>query len=214
MSSKKCTSVTTTRERDECDVADVARPAKATRHRPEGKRALNSVARAAAPGRPRIFGDRFGYMLITNPFRKITTARGGEGGEEMVVILEGNGLITQARGKEEGRYVHAMPCRGLITHFAAAFAGCTLHYLTSSSGNGSEGKIGADCGGAGRCRKARSQFRNQIGPPNDRLFARPSAPASVRTFCVEMWLVMFPNENGDWGERQDGRGTDFVARPK
>ena len=49
----------------------------------------------------------------------------------MVVILEGNGLITQGKeGRKEGS--RCMPCRGLITHFAAAFAPF-LHYLTSSS---------------------------------------------------------------------------------
>ena len=41
----------------------------------------------------------------------------------MVVILEGNGLLTQGKerkGRKEGAC--CMPCRGLITHFAAAFA--------------------------------------------------------------------------------------------
>ena len=75
-----------------------------------------------------------------------------------------------------------MPCRGLITHFAAAFAPF-LHYLTSSSssssGNGRREKLGRTAlrRRRRRCRKARSQFRNQIGPPNDRLFARSSVPS-------------------------------------
>ena len=90
---------------------------------------LEPFAQRHAPLVLSVFGDRFGYMLITNPFRKITKAseEGREGGEQMVVILEGNGLITRGEeGRKEGRSAvracHAMPCRGLITHFAAAFA--------------------------------------------------------------------------------------------
>ena len=105
------------------------------------------------------------------------------------------------------------------SHHAFRRCLCTLHYLTSSSSSSGnvrrENWNGLRRRRRRRCRKARSQFRNQIGPPNDRLFAR--SPVRPRPFYVEMWLVMFPNENGDWGgtsngERKEGRNTDFTAR--
>ena len=53
--------------------------------------------------------------------------------------------------------------------------------------------------------------------PFVRSVAGPSIRVRVRPFYVEMWLVMFPNENGDWGgtsnrERKESRNTDFTAR--
>ena len=58
----------------------------------------------------------------------------------MVVILEGNGLITQGKerkGRKEGRcLLHAMS----RSHHAFRCRVCTLHYLTSSSSSSENGR--------------------------------------------------------------------------
>ena len=131
----------------------------------------------------------------------------------MVVILEGNGLITRG---EEGRKVRGpcmQPCHAMPwSHHAFRRCLCTLHYLTSSSS--SSGNVRRenwnglrDCGGGGVDAERRgANFGTKLG----RQTTVCSLARRPRPFYVEMWLVMFPNENGDWGgtsngEREEGR---------
>ena len=144
----------------------------------------------------------------------------------MVVILEGNiGLITREedRGKEGRSAVRpCMPCHAMPwSHHAFRRCLCTLHYLTSSSSSGNVRRENwnglRDCGGGGVDAERRgANFGTKLGRQTT-VCSLGRRPVRVRPFYVEIWLVMFPNENGDWGgtsngERKEGRNTDFTAR--
>ena len=149
-------------------------------------------------------------MLITNPFRKITTERGGGGRGANGRYFRRERVINTREGTQgkEGRcLLHAMS----RSHHAFRCRVCTLHYLTSSSSsseNGRREKLERTAAARRRrCRKARSQFRNQIGPPNDRLFVRPSVLRGnvARHVSKREW-------EREEGRRERGRGRGWERR--
>ena len=142
----------------------------------------------------------------------------------MVVILEGNGLITRGEeGRKEGpRSVHAMPCHAVVS---SRISPLPLHpslfnVVVVVEWECSEGKLERTAGlrrRRRRCRKARSQFRNQIGPPNDRLFARSLARPSASVLRGNVARHVSKREWGlgrDEQRREGGRkaGTPILQR--
>ena len=78
-------------------------------------------------------------MLITNPFRKITTERGGGGRGANGRYFRRERVINTREGTQgkEGRcLLHAMS----RSHHAFRCRVCTLHYLTSSSSSSENGR--------------------------------------------------------------------------
>ena len=142
----------------------------------------------------------------------------------MVVILEGNGLITRG---EEGRKVRGpcmQPCHAMPwSHHAFRRCLCTLHYLTSSSSSGNVRRENwnglRDCGGGSVDAERRgANFGTKLGRQTTVCsLARPSVRVRVRSTwkcgssCFQTRMGIGEGRATERG-RKEGRNTDFTAR--